>query len=90
MWEHTSPVLRGERSRKAPYLPDHYHSGLNFVTPSSRHCGQAKEIMANRKKVYMAAKLLHPLRFKRGIKNFDLPECVSLNPQKDEEMVKIV
>ena len=72
------------------YNNKHYHSGLNFVTPSSRHCGQAKEIMANRKKVYMAAKMLHPLRFKRGIKNFDLPEYVSLNPQKEEEMEKIV
>ena len=72
------------------YNNKHYHSGLNFVTPSSRHCGQAKAIMANRKKVYQAASLLHPLRFKRGIKNFDLPEYVSLNPQKEVEMEKIV
>jgi len=71
------------------YNNKHYHSGLNFVTPSSRHSGQAQKIMANRKKVYIAAKMLHPLRFKRGIKNFDLPECVSLNPQKESEMVNI-
>jgi putative transposase len=70
------------------YNNKHYHSGLNFVTPSSRHCGQSEKIMANRKKVYMTAKMLHPLRFKRGIKNFDLPECVSLNPLKEDEMSK--
>lgn len=66
------------------YNNKHYHSGLNFVTPSSRHCGQAEKIMTNRKKVYMAAKMLHPLRFKRGIRKFDLPESVSLNPVKQE------
>ena len=70
------------------YNNKHYHSGLNFVTPNSRHCGQAEKILANRKKVYMTAKMLHPLRFKRGIRNFDLPEYVSLNPIKENEMVK--
>ena len=44
--------------------------------------------MLKRKKVYMAAKMLHPLRFKRGIKNFDLKEYVSLNSQKDEVVGK--
>lgn len=44
--------------------------------------------MANRKKAYQAAKLLHTLRFKRGIKNFDLPESVSLNPEKKSGMEK--
>jgi hypothetical protein len=36
----------------------------------------------------MAARMLNPLRFKRGIKNFDLPEYVSLNPLKDDAMEK--
>jgi transposase InsO family protein len=70
------------------YNNKHYHSGLNFVTPCSIHSGQAEKIMANRKKVYQAAKLLHPLRFKRGIKNFDLPESVSLNPEKKSVVEK--
>ncbi len=65
------------------YNNKHYHSGLNFVTPSSRHSGQAEKIMTNRKKVYMAAKMLHPLRFNRGIRKFDLPESVTLNPEKE-------
>lgn len=71
------------------YNNKHYHSGLNFVTPSSRHCGQAEKIMENRKKVYMSAKLLHPLRFKRGIKKFDLPESVYLNPEKEDSKENI-
>lgn len=65
------------------YNNKHYHSGLNFVTPSSRHSGQAEKILLNRKKVYIAAKLLHPLRFNRGIRKFGLPESVSLNPEKE-------
>ena len=32
----------------------------------------------------MSAKLLYPLRFKRGIKKFELPESVYLNPQKED------
>lgn len=70
------------------YNNKHYHSGLNFVTPCSIHSGQAEKIMANRKKVYQASKLLHPLRFKSGIKNFDLPESVSLNPEKKSVVEK--
>lgn len=71
------------------YNNKHYHSGLNFVTPSSRHSGQAKKIMKNRKKAYMATKLLYPLKFKRGIRKFDLTESVYLNPQKEEEKENI-
>ena len=36
--------------------------------------------MANRKKVYEAARALNPLRFKKGIRNWNPPETVSLNP----------
>lgn len=66
----------------------HYHSGINFTTPNSRHTGAAKEIMENRKKVYLAAKELHPERWVKEIKNFDLPEFVALNPV-DEEKAKL-
>jgi putative transposase len=67
------------------YNNRHYHSGLNFVTPSSRHKGLAPKIMKKRLKVYKAAKELHPQRFNRGIRNWDLPETVSLNPRKSED-----
>lgn len=58
----------------------HYHSGLNFLTPNSRHAGQSKEIMDKRKRVYESAKNLNPQRFNRGIRNWEEPKCVALNP----------
>ncbi|KNY28188.1 IS3 family transposase [Pseudobacteroides cellulosolvens] len=66
----------------------HYHSGMNFTTPNSRHTGVAGEIMENRKKVYTAAKALHPERWSKGIRNFYLPEFAALNPI-DEEKTKL-
>lgn len=62
------------------YNNKHYHSGLNFITPNSRHTGKAKEIMEHRKKVYKAAQYLYPQRFNRGIRNWKLPDVVALNP----------
>ena len=44
------------------------------------HKGQAKKIMAKRKMVYQNAKILHPLRFNRGIRKWDFPQAVALNP----------
>jgi transposase InsO family protein len=58
----------------------HYHSGLNFVTPMSRHTGNAEGIMERRKDVYRFARALHPQRFNRGIRNWKLPDIVALNP----------
>jgi len=65
------------------YNNKHYHSGLNFVTPSSRHAGLSAKIMNKRIKVYEAAKKLNPQRFNRGIRKWELPKTVSLNPRKD-------
>jgi putative transposase len=62
------------------YNNKHYHSGLNFVTPSSRHDGKAEEIMDNRRRVYNSAKDLHPQRFNRGIRKWNLPHATALNP----------
>lgn len=62
------------------YNNKHYHSGIKFITPSTRHNGDEKKIITNRKKVYKAAKLLNPSRFNKGLRNWDLPPCVALNP----------
>ena len=67
------------------YNNKHYHSGLNFVTPSSRHDGLSGKIIKKRIKVYEAARELHPQRFNRGIRKWDLPRTVSLNPRNDVE-----
>lgn len=42
------------------YNNKHYHSGLNFLTPNSRHNGQDDKIMKKRKKVYESARKLNP------------------------------
>ena len=58
----------------------HYHSGLNFLTPNSRHNNEDDKIMEHRKKVYESAKQLYPQRFNRGIRNWKSPGKVALNP----------
>jgi putative transposase len=71
------------------YNNKHYHSGLKFLTPNSRHNGQTEEIMNNRKKVYETAKKLNPQRFNKGIRNWNLNDKVALNPTDEiKEQIK--
>ena len=58
----------------------HYHSGLNFLTPNSRHNGGENKIMEHRKEVYESARKLYPQRFNKGIRNWNAPKKVALNP----------
>lgn len=69
------------------YNNEHYHSGLNFVTPNSRHNGNANKIMEKRKKVYHTAKKLHPERWSKGTRNWELPDTVALNPIEREKYI---
>lgn len=62
------------------YNYKHLHSNLNFVTPQQRHCGQDAAIIAHRKEVYKNAKACFPERWSKDIRQWDLPECVILNP----------
>lgn len=64
----------------------HYHSGIKFTTPNSRHNGKAKEIIENRKIVYNTAKELHPERWTKNIRNWNLPDHVALNPINEERI----
>jgi putative transposase len=65
------------------YNNKHYHSGLNFVTPNTRHNGTAIEIMKKREIVYNTAKKLHPERWTGNTRNWELPETVALNPTRE-------
>ena len=67
------------------YNNRHYHSGLNFVTPNTRHNGTAEQIMEKRKKVYHTARNLHPERWAGEIRNWELEETVTLNPTDEAE-----
>ena len=68
------------------YNEVHLHSGIKFVTPSSRHAGKDLEILNARKKVYEEARLKNPNRWSRGTRNWQKIEEVYLNHlQKEKE-----
>ena len=66
------------------YNNKHLHSGINYVTPEQRHNGLDKEILANRKAVYLRAKMKHPERWSGDIRNWDHVDEVLLNPGKSK------
>jgi transposase InsO family protein len=68
----------------------HMHSGIKYLTPYQRHYGLDKNIIENRKKVYTRAKEIHPERWSREIRDWNLPKYVSLNPIKEEELPYIL
>lgn len=57
----------------------HQHSGINFVTPSSRHASKDQTILENRIKIYNLAKQLNPNRWSKQIRNWTRIKEVSLN-----------
>ena len=66
------------------YRYEHHHSGIKFLTPAERHAGKSEEILANRKKVYEAAKAAHPERWKgRETRNWENIDKVHLNPDRE-------
>lgn len=70
------------------YNREHKHSGLKFITPVQRHSGQAEQVMRQRQKVYEAAKAANPKRWSGRTRNWDLPDEVWLNPEKERSGLK--
>lgn len=71
------------------YRCDNHHSGIKFVTPSQRHEGKSEEILAQRHKVYEAAKASHPERWNgRSTRDWSNITAVWLNPDKVCEETK--
>jgi transposase InsO family protein len=64
------------------YNNEHLHSALKFVTPQQRHSGHDGQIRANRHLVYEIAKARHPERWSGKMRDWSLPESVTLNPNK--------
>lgn len=64
------------------YNYNHLHSQISFVTPMDRHEGSDEEILNKRREVYTKAKRSNPLRWKKGIRNWEKISIVSLNPEK--------
>ena len=71
------------------YNQQHKHSGLKFITPVQRHSGQAQEVMRQRRAVYETAKAANPTRWSGRTRNWDLPEEVWLNPEKESGDLKV-
>lgn len=64
------------------YNTTHLHSSLNFVTPTDRHEGRDKAILAQRRRVYERARRQHPNRWSSEVRNCTPPGDVYLNPEK--------
>lgn len=64
------------------YNHEHLHSAIGFVTPSDRHAGRDREILENRREVYAEAKERHPERFATGVRAWQRPKLVRLNPER--------
>lgn len=58
----------------------HLHSGINFVTPASRHFGTDIRILKNRMDVYENARLKNPERWSKQTRDWSRTEIVKLNP----------
>ena len=70
------------------YNHDHKHSGLKFISPAQRHRGEGAAIMANREAIYEAARLRNPARWSGDTRNWQLPDVVHLNPEKEDAVTK--
>ena len=66
------------------YNTEHKHSGLKFTTPEQRHTGEATAILEHRQQVYREARSRHPNRWSGDIRNWELPEKIWLNPEKEQ------
>lgn len=64
------------------YNEEHRHSEIQYVTPGQRHRGEDIAILAERKRVYEAAKKRHPERWSGETRNWSPVMSVSLNPNK--------
>jgi len=60
----------------------HRHSGINYVTPDARHRGLDHAILAERERVYEAARKSNPQRWSGKTRDWTPVGAVTLNPEK--------
>ena len=66
------------------YNHQHRHSGIKFVTPQQRHCGEAIGICRQRSRVYELARIANPRRWTGAPRCWRQPEVVWINPPADD------
>lgn len=67
----------------------HLHSGINWVTPASRHQSQDQQILDQRKVVYENARQQNPERWSKQTRNWSRPSVVELNPGRSKKINKV-
>lgn len=68
------------------YNTQHYHTGIELLTPQSVHYGEACDILKYRNEVKAQARIDHPERFKgKPPTSFQLPTTVWINPPEPEK-----
>ena len=70
------------------YNHQHLHSGINFITPYQRHYRLDIDIMKKRIETYKKAKAKNPERWSGDIRDWTLPEYVTLNPMNTAKVEK--
>ena len=65
------------------YNEEHRHSSIRYVTPGQRHRGEDAAILAERKRLYEAAKQAHPERWSGATRNWTPINEVWLNPPRN-------
>ena len=65
------------------YNEGHRHSALKYVTPSQRHQGHDGVLLQQRERLYKEAKRRCPQRWSGDTRNWQLPNHVYLNRERD-------
>ncbi|MDB5971446.1 MAG: putative transposase [Hydrocarboniphaga sp.] len=66
------------------YNDEHRHSGIRYVTPAQRHCGDDHAILAARHTLYTEARARNPARWSGDTRNWSPILSVTLNPERDD------
>ena len=66
------------------YNTEHLHSAIGFVTPSDRHAGRDRDLLAARQQTYEAARKRNPERWAGNTRSWEHVEVVKLNPEREK------
>jgi len=65
------------------YNDEHRHSGIRYVTPGQRHCGEDHAVLAARHALYLKARERNPARWSGPTRDWSPLGAVTLNPERD-------
>jgi putative transposase len=66
----------------------HLHSGINWVTPASRHACADQAILDQRRVVYEEARKQNPTRWTKQTRDWSRVNVVELNPGRSAKIIK--